>query len=125
MTYSSSDVFYEIRTNNNETGYTNRSFTMNNIEILYILYYDYCSFLDILHRNEEGKDLSFVSETGFNGSAFSRIDGFPTGGKLRILDGEGTWLNNVIYYDEEGQLLQSVAENHLGNIERATYAYDF
>lgn len=53
------------------------------------------------------------------------LGGLVTGGKLRVLDAEGTWLKSVVYYDEDYQVIQTVSDNHLGNKDRTYTWYDF
>jgi len=49
----------------------------------------------------------------------SSVNGMPTGSKVLIL-GTNTWLNSVQYYDDRLRPIQTVAENHLGGIDRIT-----
>lgn len=48
---------------------------------------------------------------------YQNVVGKSTGSKVRIL-GSGVWLSSVIYYDERGRIVQTVAENHIGGIDR-------
>ncbi len=47
-----------------------------------------------------------------------------TGSKVKIL-GTNKWLNTVVYYDERGRVIQSIAENHIGGIDRVTNELDW
>ncbi|MEP1095642.1 MAG: DUF6443 domain-containing protein [Cyclobacteriaceae bacterium] len=50
----------------------------------------------------------------------SLVNGMPTGSKVLILGSNDKWLNSVQYYDNRLRPIQTVAENHLGGIDRIT-----
>jgi RHS repeat-associated protein len=51
--------------------------------------------------------------------------GYPTGGKVKILNGGNQWLTHTVYYDEAGRALQSIADNIRGGEDVKTAQFDF
>jgi RHS repeat-associated protein len=117
---------YEVR-NTSTIAYTiNQTFptTVAEQDLLTINYYDDYGYLSNAGWDAEGNSYSFVPEPGFTGTAFNAVKDLSTGSKVRIL-GTSTWLNEVAYYDNRYRAIQSLAENHLGKIDRVTTEYDF
>jgi hypothetical protein len=54
-----------------------------------------------------------------------KVVGKVTGGKVRILGNSTTWLTNTVYYDDKYRVIQTIADNHLGGIDRITSKIDF
>lgn len=104
-------------------GYTNDVFPTANTEILAVTYYD---------------DYAFVSEDAYRfdddvlegqyrykpGTAFTGVSGQVTGSKVRTLSGN-SWTKSVTYYDDKYRVVQTVASNNKGGIDRLTNLYDF
>lgn len=117
---------YEVR-NTSVIAYTiNQTFptTVAEQDLFTINYYDDYAYLSNAGWDAEGNSYSFVSEPGFSGTVFSVVKDLSTGSKVKIL-GTTTWLNEVAYYDNRYRAIQSLAENHLGKIDRVTTEYDF
>lgn len=55
---------------------------------------------------------------------FKRVQGLPTGGKVRVL-GTSNWLWQVTYYDNNQREVQSIVQNQLGGYDRLSTEYDF
>ena len=115
--YESSSGGYEINyTINNTFPDLTWSEYINKYEVLKINQYDNYYFLVYSAWDAEGHDFSYQSPSGFTGATSSAID-LPTGSKVKIL-GSSTWLNTVIYYDDKLRVIQTVAENHKGGLDR-------
>lgn len=100
-----------------------------------ITYYDYYNFLSNTNWDTENaaSAYTFVNESGFPLGAevyqpyttnLAPRVGHSTGSKVRVLE-KNVWLNSVIYYDRQYNILQTFQENYLGGIDRTTNAYDF
>lgn len=93
-------------------------------EIRSISYYDSYGFLTNTNWDSEGHNFSFQSPTGFTGLNTTNVIDQSTGSKVRIL-GDTTWLNTVIYYDDDLRVLQSITENHIGGIDILTHELEW
>ena len=104
-------VLYERR----ELGadYKNTSFPQSEIDILTINYYDDYRFPD--NNFGEPKESQASGE---------RIKGLLTGTKIKNL-GTGIMALKVNYYDLEGRILQTKANNHLGGTDQVDNNYNF
>lgn len=57
---------------------------------------------------------------------FNQLKGKPTATKVRVLDDSpDKWLTTATFYDQEGRVIQTQAENHRGGEQIATTVYDF
>lgn len=103
---------WESREINNNTDYTNRSLPTSGQTVYAINYYDDYKFLN-------------MSQVLPAESAFStKTKGLLTGTRIWHMDlSTSEW--SLFYYDEEGQLKESVAQNHLGGIDRTVNEYYF
>ncbi|MBN8650630.1 MAG: fibronectin type III domain-containing protein [Cytophagales bacterium] len=63
--------------------------------------------------------------SGLPAHEFKRVQGMPTGGKVRIFGTTPTWLWAVTYYDQNQRAIQSTAQNQLGGYDRASTSFDF
>ncbi|RZJ76955.1 MAG: RHS repeat protein [Flavobacterium sp.] len=93
--------------------YSNNSFPRN------IAYYHSISYYD-------GYDFpgnSFGQPSGSQAGG-GRTKGLLTGSKITVL-GTGTMLLTVNYYDQEGRVVQSKSENHLGGNDVVSNSYNF
>jgi len=77
---------------------------------------------------------SFVTDPKYNFDAASAFDakseavkGMTTGSKVRELTDNGTtvWLTTVMYYDQYGRVIQTIAGNHLGGLDISNRQYNF
>ncbi|HAS42989.1 MAG TPA: hypothetical protein DCS93_21090 [Microscillaceae bacterium] len=125
-------IFHEERDNrdNNATAeanhfYTNRVYPTGGLEVYTVNYYDDYLFL----KGSDVNDYAYKNYTGgeINNPAtyFARLNGLPTGSKIKVLDGSSTFLTSVQFYDEYERVVQTVTRNHLGGIDRLTSEYDF
>ncbi|MBL6447476.1 hypothetical protein JMN32_14250 [Fulvivirga sp. 29W222] len=101
-------------------GYTNNTypFVENTQQCLSVVYYDEYSF-----QHAALPEYAYVPDEE-NPSYFNRVKGLVTGTKTRIL-GTEIWINNIHYYDDEYQNIQSVSNNHKEGIERLSSQFDF
>jgi len=108
-------VFWEQRDNSNaQTGYTNLampSITSNVSAMLSISYYD-----DYLFNGNTYSPTSITPSTN--------TTGLLTGTKINVL-GTSTMLLNVLYYDQDGRVIQSKSANHLGGYDLVNNSYNF
>jgi len=105
---------YENTAIGNSVGYTLNltyptSITINDINS--ITYYDDYSFKSNLGL---GTAFDFQSYSGFDTSPLGEIKNGATGAKYRIL-GSNSWLQSIIYYDNQYRPLQVIGDDHLGN----------
>lgn len=105
------------------TGYTNTVLPFGpNDEVLTISYYDDYDFdRDGIHD----LDNSFIQETGYPTTYFNRTITKPTGTKVRILDGVGTMLKTVMFYDDRDRVIQTQPENFLSGTDFIFNSYNF
>ncbi|RZS98014.1 DUF6443 domain-containing protein [Cecembia calidifontis] len=84
-------------------------------EVLTVNYYDSYSF--------RKSTLTYVKPTGYHDQT-SRTHGLLTGKLVRNLI-TGTRYETALYYDEQGRLVQTVSDHHLGGTLRVSTRYDF
>lgn len=104
-------------------GYTNRSFPAltNAQQAFSITYYDNYNFLS----PAEAAMYQFVPEPSLDlVNPISRVQGLVTGVK-NVIFGTQQYLRNVNYYDKRYRLIQEIADNHLGGVDRTSTQYDF
>lgn len=126
----------------NVHGYTNVSYPVVTVaktnplsSYSTITYYDSYAFKSYLFG-----DYSYVNEgltATVNGYIYKQpaaespaVIGKVTGTRVKVLDnfttgGVSTWLATVSYYDDEYRIIQTVADNFRGGINRASILYDF
>lgn len=127
------DVMAEtVRFENRNTtaeGYTrNRTFpkTASTSSLLSITYYDDYNFIVNSNWDMESLSFGFTNESELSSSKTTHgLKGQMTGTKVKIDDGTNTWLNSVNYYDDKYRVIQVVAENHRGGLDRTSHEYDF
>ena len=112
-------VFWEQRDNSNsnglQTGYTNAAIPTTNINAYHTInYYDDYNFYGNAFGQPNG--VSQVTSTNTKGLA--------TGSKINIL-GTGTMLLTVNYYDDEGRIVNTKAQNHLGGVDSVANTWNF
>ena len=128
-------AWYESRNESDDMhGYDNASFPKINaggtdLEVLSVTYYDDYSFLN----NEQSARSYF--EASLKNFAFSHPDadanvavkGLACGSKVKVLDPQAAadnYLSTVSYYDDRYRPVQSITENHLGEMETQTSWYN-
>ncbi len=91
---------------------------------------DFNALLTINYYDDYSFDLdgrSFQAALG-NSTNSTMIKGLLTGSKVKVLDGNNTWLTTVNYYDDKGRPIQIHSKKYssTGNIwDRLTNKYDF
>ncbi len=126
-----SDEWFEVR-DGEVHGYTNLSFPKVDIESNYltVTYYD-----DYLFQPEIGStadDFDYDpnqltasgDEPGQRPEEFLRVQGQVTGSKVKNLD-TNEFLWSVNYYDDRYRVIQVVAQNNKGGLDKITNVYDF
>ncbi|MEQ9298568.1 MAG: DUF6443 domain-containing protein, partial [Cyclobacteriaceae bacterium] len=117
---------HEDWTGTGTIGYTiNNSYpSITESDLRSVLYYDNYNF-------PGASGYPYVTYTANNGNLRTTgeksndVIGLSTGGKLRLLDGNGTWLTSVSYYNDDYELIQSVGDNHLGAKDRSLTWYNY
>ena len=112
-------------------GYTNNSFpaTSTEADYLTLTYYD---DYDVTDTWDGGgytyldAGLSTVTNDTYTtpASENQNVKGQVTGSQVKNL-GDNTWLKTVTYYDDKYRVIQVVADNHLGGLDRTSNLYDF
>ena len=117
-------------------GYSNAvfataTFPLDSFDIQQVTYYDQYTFKDTW-GNEYAYVPGQVGTQTHGGrqydqpaTAFSRVMGRVTGGKIKTSGSDRYWLQVVNYYDDRERMIQQVADNYKGGTERTTTVYDF
>jgi hypothetical protein len=111
---------------NNTIGYSNVCFpahSVSNIET--IQYYDDYSFLGYTDWDVDGNSFALQSEPDvidLTRIFTSVVKGYATGSKVRV-GAQSKWLNSVLYYDHDYNVVQSVAENNMGGRDIVSAKY--
>lgn len=120
---------YETRTGSNystQHGYTNVAFPTGiiptTLDIHTVNYFDDYDF-----DNNGSTDYSFSTPPiGYTlTSASNRTRSLETGSKVKVLDGNNTFLTTVSWYDEKRRPIQTYSTNYLNGYERTHTAYNF
>lgn len=109
-------------------GYYDASFPTidNDVEVLTIGYFDNYEFTSEVY--DSGQEIGFHTagtNNAVNPAAYTDAKGLATGSKVKILGSTDDWLTTVMFYDDRGRLIQTVADNHLGGKDISTTQYDF
>lgn len=115
-------------------GYTNSSYprVSNEGEYLTVTYYDNYNFLN---QTDFGNSYEFdpdqLDNVAVNGKVYPFPDqehnlliGHVTGAKTKSLS-SGNWLRTVSYYDKRYRVVQVIAQNHIGGIDKSSTIYNF
>ncbi|CAM4121194.1 RHS repeat-associated core domain-containing protein [Pedobacter westerhofensis] len=97
------------------TGYTNAALPTSEI----LEYYTYSYYDDYNFYNN-----TFGQPNGSSQVGSSRTKGLPIGSRVKVL-GSQTMLLSVNYYDQEGRMITSKSENHLGGSDLIDNTYNF
>lgn len=84
-------------------------------ELLTVNYYDSYAALT---------GYSYLANTGFDAQASTRVHGLQTGMKVKNLE-TGSFYTTVLYYDNKGQVIQSVSQHQRGGLIRTSTKYNF
>ncbi len=99
-----------------DNGYSRTAYPTNatNSTALTVNYYDNYDF-----------DNNGTGDYTYTGSGVdSRIKGFLTGSKVKVMDSED-WLVTALFYDNKGRILHSESDHILGGKDQITNQYDF
>ncbi len=89
------------------------------------------TFYDHYEHGALAGKATFTPEAGVAAEARNeRVRGQVTGTRVKVpglknSQNQDLWLTTVNFYDAKYRLLQSVADNHLGGVDRVTTLYDF
>jgi RHS repeat-associated protein len=118
-------IRFESRTTEtgNVHGYSNHAFPTTSFEVLSVTYYDDYKFVQD-QINDPRYNYQSSALSGLPSEPFKRTNGLATGGKVKVLN-SSTWIWAVSYYDDQFRKIQTVANNHLGGIERMSSTFNF
>jgi RHS repeat-associated protein len=129
VTFDNTNSFaYESRTWGTSYGYSNHSFPANiaDADVLSVNYYDDYDF-----NNDAGADYSYAypGQTPYANTATTDASGMLTGTKKRVISpggNNGGWINQAIFYDEFGNVIQKQTNNLLNQsaLDITSNAYD-
>lgn len=116
-------------TTNSATGYTlttSYPTAINAGDLLTVNYFDDYGFTGNASWDAENSETAynFSNPTGYSNTKQTLVKGLPTGSKTKIL-GSSNWLNSVVYYDDDYQVIQIYSENHKGGIDKITNQFTF
>lgn len=118
---------HESRSNSTTEGYSlnlTAPTTATDANLLTITFYDDYAFT-------KPSGFNYAAEAGYPASANTAVKSLVTGGRTRMLPGDGStggWLTNVVYYDGEYRTIQTVRELHdlgAGANERVSTLYKY
>jgi RHS repeat-associated protein len=129
---------------NNVHGYSNRSYPVRTgaaaevdaNKYLSVTYYDTYDFRSLWYGTYTYLNEGLSEVASYNGYNYTqpttentRVVGQVTGTKTKVLDGGitggFTWLKGVTYYDDKYRVIQTLADNYKGGIDRVTNVLDF
>ena len=95
-------------------------------DLLTVNYFDGYSFKNNPAWDAENTETAynFNNPPGYNNTRQTAVKGLSTGSKIKIL-GSSNWLNSVVYYDDDYQVIQIYNENHKGGIDKITNHFSF
>lgn len=127
---AAADEWFEV-SGSTVHGYTNNSFpdVANPDAYLTVTYYDNYTFTSNIPDSSQyvfdnNQITASGNEPGQESENFTRVKGQITGVKIRNLD-TNDWYWTVNYYDNRYRVIQTVADNSKGGIDRMTSVYDF
>ena len=88
--------------------YTNNAFPKSGQTTLAVNYYD-----------------NYTFTTTTNNGASIKVQGLPTGSKVKILDDANDWLTTVLFYDEKGRVICTASDQINGKWDKTVNTYDF
>ncbi|PWL30064.1 DUF6443 domain-containing protein [uncultured Roseivirga sp.] len=115
-------------------GYHDASFPLlkdyeGDYELLSISYYDDYDFTSKSYLSSHEKGFYSTGGTNLNNAVdpnpHNSAKGLATGSKIKVLGTTSDWLTTVMYYDDRGRVIQTIADNHVGGEDRTTTQYDF
>jgi len=123
---------YETWDGSSALGYTlDKSFPqISEEEVLTVHYFDNYDFLNLTGWPAEYAYTDNV-DVDLPANYDHSIEGEATGSQVRILNTDSDdhsnqpWLKTVLYLDDDGRVIQTMGENHLGGIDRISNQYDW
>lgn len=116
-------------------GYDDKSFPQVNSaasDVYTVTYYDDYAFKTVWGTEQYKYINDGLTYKGYNQPAtesgkVSGMRGYVTGTKVKVLDGNGSYLKTVTYYDDRYRVIQTVADNskNYTELDRASTLYDF
>ncbi len=122
----------------NPYGYTNVTLPNTGLDILTVNYYDDYDF-----DNNGAADYTFNATaipctqiatggrtfpcTPYTNTATKRTRGYLTGSRIKVLDPTNPtqWQIAAVFYDDDGQAIQSQSNDHMGGTDLVNMVYDF
>ena len=124
---SASQAWYESL-GTERHNYDNKSFPQTPIDTDYLTltYYDNYTVADTWAMGYEDAQLTQTTNAVYSTPTtnFTKVKGQVTASMVKNLD-DGTWLKSVVYYDDKYRVIQTVADNSVGGIDRVSSLYDF
>jgi len=110
-------------------GYTNNVFPndVTKLDVLTVTYYDSYDYKNVINDDRYNyKSDEFTDQYKFDasGNSFPGVIGQVTGIKSKVL-GAGNYIITANYYDDKYRVVQSVANDMHGDLDRTTNVYDF
>ncbi len=96
-----------------EIGYTNRHFAGVPLRWLTVNYYDNYDFLQ-LYPQDTAQALTYTDQQGYD-TRYTNARGMLTGQRVYSLTDSGRYDVSALYYDREGQIVQSRSTTPMGN----------
>jgi RHS repeat-associated protein len=116
-------------------GYDDKSFPQVNSaasDVYTVTYYDDYAFKTVWGAEQYKYINDGLTYKGYNQPAtesgkVSGMRGYVTGTKVKVLDGNSSYLKTVTYYDDRYRVIQTVADNskNYSELDRASNLYDF
>lgn len=109
-----------------DTGYTCTNYFAGDITPLIVNYYDDYNFITFLPsgKNNLSYDIS-KEQQGYNNAWFNSAKGLLTGMRVYRLNDLAKYESSAIYYDDRGQIVQSLSSNHLDGYDMIFNRYNF
>jgi RHS repeat-associated protein len=103
------------------------TFNLINPLIYSVNYYDNYDYMEN-NGIPDASDPDFMADAIPNYGKYDILNsnkGLLTGTSVALLDGSGTYINTVIYYDDRERIIQSKSTNHMNGIDKEYFAYNF
>jgi RHS repeat-associated protein len=111
-------------------GYTNTvfpsgTFNVSGFEVLTVTYYDNYSFKTMLADSQfDYVSNDYTDQFNIGGNPNLNVRALVTGTKIKILD-QSTYLWRATYFDDKNRVVQTIANNSKGGVDRNTSVFDF
>ena len=124
--YASNSVL-RSESQNSTMGYTQTAENGTRNNIMTAMFYDNYNFIEYI--GDRKKDFEYAEKAGYSkkyvtDKSVSPAQGLQTGGMVRMLH-TGKEMFKAIYYDDRGRVIQEIADNHMGGLEKKYYLRNF